>query len=346
MKRLDIAKSILGESLYESLMKAIVKQDTHSVVDITELHDALKIVPKSLLAFVMQATKDMDKESAREIKLPWEQNTMMLINKQTDDAYKGHIVRDGLVVHEFALCSIPQLAAHLLSFSEMYDQVPGSEATELADNPQEESTSDADIWEHLRVLDSKINALMMLVANQSPIVKSEPIAIEKAEVNKFAKFCKSLTSLKKVGLMPKMPSPPKPGVKVGGSQGITKEGMHGPKTAASDTNTHPYTQLKDPNMKVPQHNADKVKQPKQPKVFGNTPTAQKSEKEVTFKKSELEGQCVNCGLTAKHCACFQALSAPEIKKSENDRVTLRFKNDWDEEAITALWQSLKKSRRG
>lgn len=436
MKRLDILEKIMGAELLESLNKALVKLNTKSVVDLEELHSAIKTVPKSIIAFLMRELKDMKQEETKGIILPWAENAIMTITKMGDDVFRGDIVRDSKIIHEFDLTAIPQLAAHLMSTFELYDGMGEGEESEESSS----SSSDVELWNHVRALDGKINALMMMVASQNPVSKAEegsnplpppkmptpeqgraiqqglggglpektgldnvkqefgslfgkkeekltkpyvsdaqrrwahtssgkkalggnagvhewdeaskgkklPEKVSKSSINKFEKFCKSLGNLKKAGLMPTMPSPPKPGTKVGGNQGITKEGFHGPKTAASDTNTHPYTQLKDPDMKVPKHNADKVKQPKQPKVFTNTATAEKAEKsgkEITFKKSELEGICCDCGGPAKSCSCFQALSKPEVKKTESDRITLRFGGDWDAEALSALWSSLKKSRR-
>lgn len=340
MKRLDLLKKIMGEELLESLNKALVKLNTKSVVDLEELHSAIKTAPKAIIAFLLRELKDMNNAETREVTLPWADNSMMTISKMDNDVYRGDIIRDSKIIHKFDLTAIPQLAAHLMSVFELYDEAAEESSSKSDQQPeQKEESSDSDLWEHLRMLDGKVNALMMMVASQSAMSKSEP-----KESKKFEKFCKSLANLKKAGLMPKMPSPPSPGAKVGGSQGITKEGMHGVKTSATDSHVQQYTQLKNPDLKVPKHNADKASQPKQPKVFSNTNSAQKSEKEIIFKKSELEGNCVDCGQKVSHCACFRALSKPEVKKSENGLVTLKFKGDWDSEAISALWQSLKKSR--
>lgn len=329
-KQLLLLKHVLGEH-YLPLMKSIVKQATHSVVDITELHDSLKIVPKAIMTFIMQATQDMENDGAKEVKIPWEENSMMLINKASDDVYRGHFTRDGKVVHEFELCSIPQLCAHLLSFSEMYDEVPEEEA---APPPSD------DVKEHLKALDGKINALMMMIASQSSVQKSED--------PKSGKWKQLGKSLKKAGLMPGMPKPPKPGKNVGGNQGITKEGIHSDKTAATDAPGHElHTQVKNPwtaKFNAGMKQSTQPKQPKTPSVPATasaTPKLAQSEKEMTFSKSELEGKCVDCGQAIKRCACFRALSAPQIKKSENDKITLAFKSDWGSEEIEALYKSIK-----
>lgn len=463
-KQLLLLKSVLGEH-YLPLMKSIVKQASASVVDISELHDSLKIIPKAIMTFVMQATKDMDSEHAKEVKIPWEENAIMLINKTTDDVYKGHFTQDGKVVHEFELCSIPQLCAHLLSFSEMYDQVPDSEVAAEPEQPPQQD----DIREHLKALDGKINALMMMIASQ-PIQKNETLEkgwkhaaaglaavaalgstpkanadsstvhsfitqgmtkipgvtvqsslspdksngafsvnygkfsvkgkhgggggqsythqttlmgpdqstwspkdaedfktasklhsfikdkmpalmdatgpIGKSEIDPKADKWKAFSkSLKKAGLAPGMPKPPRPGTNVGGTNGITKEGIHQDKTTATDAPGHEiHTQVKNPWNEKFNAGVKISTQPKQPKQPAQVKTV-KSEKEVTFKKSELAGQCTDCGQPLPHCACFRALSQPIIKKSDNDKVTLGFKSDWDSEATEALYKSITASKK-
>lgn len=326
-----IINSILGEQAYEALNKAITKLGTKSVVDITELHDALKIAPKSIIAFLMKELKGMDKDGAKEIKLPWDEEATILINKKDEDVYAGNIAKQGKIVHEFALCSIPQLAAHLLSFSEMYDEVPEQEVKE--ESRKEAPTQETDVRQQIKMLDDKINALMMLVASQnshSTLDKSEP-DLKKKFIESVKKY-----SLAKGGLAPGMPKPPRPGSSVGGNQGITKEGIHSPKTDATDSSTHEFTQLKNqPNMKVPEPSVKQPKQPKQVKLAS-------SEKVLTFKKSEMNGKCTECGQTVSDCACFKALSKPEIKKSDSSNVTLKFRSDWDSESISALYKSIKK----
>jgi len=318
-----IIKSILGDSTYEALNKAIVKLGTKSVVDITELHDALEIAPKSIVAFLVKETSDMKKDEAKEVKLPWDSEATLLLNKHDEDVYAGRISKAGKVAHEFALCSIPQLAAHLLSFSEMYEEA-ASEAAPVSD----------ELKDQLKALDSKINALMSMVA--SGLSKAE-LTLDKEMVKPHAKkqLIKGLKnlSLKKAGLGPKMPSPPKAGTKVGGSQGITQAGLHGDKTPHSDFRAKP-TQMKNPSAKIPK---PAVKQPEAPKLAA-------SEATMTVHKSELSGKCSDCKQSVISCACFRVLSKPEVKKTEGSSVTLKFKSDWDKETIHALFKSIKRTK--
>jgi len=351
-KQLKIVQSIIGVQVYEALNKAIVKLGTKSVVDITELHDSLKIVPKSIIAFLMKELTSMKKDEAKEVKLPWEENAIMLINKKDDDVYAGHIARDGKIQHEFKLCSIPQLAAHLMSFSEIYNE--DGQGKESAKPEESKSINEIKgLKDHLKSLDERINTLMMMVAGHVAANNIEKVSKEEIEKSDKAidknvvepsikkKFLKSLKaySLSKAGLAPTMPSPPKAGTKVGGMQGITKEGLHGPKTESTDTSTHQFRQLKqNPYLKAPKEHLSQPKQPKQPKTLAA------SEKILTFKKSELSNICADCGEVASGCACFRALSKPEIKKTEKDNITFKFGSDWDADAVLALYKSITRNR--
>lgn len=297
-----VLKSIMGEELYESLRKSLVKLGTKSVVDLSELHSAVKTVPKSIIAFLMGKLKDLEKDETKEIDLPWEENSKMTVTKRDADVYQGKIVRDSKVVHEFQLTAIPQLAAHLMSTFELYDDM---------------GSNNDDLSEKLKSLEEKINSLMMLVVAQGGLSKSEGKKINSLE------FLRHVKSLKKGGLAPKMPSPPEPGTKVGGNQGITQAGFHGDKTEHSDVQTKPITQLKNPYLK-----------PAQPHDM------MKPEKTITVKKSDLYNLCEDCNQTAAYCSCYRAFSMPEIKKSEETKVTLKFGGDWDEEAVKSLHLSI------
>jgi hypothetical protein len=72
--------------------------------------------------------------------------------------------------------------------------------------------------------------------------------------------------------------------------------------------------------------------------------ANKSEKQLTFKKSDLNGKCNDCGGKLPSCGCFKALSKPQIKKSEQNNVTFKFASDWGKEEITALLKSIKRPK--
>jgi DNA polymerase III gamma/tau subunit len=361
-KQAKLIKAVLGEEAYQALRKAIQKLNSKTVVDITEAHDALQMAPKSVVAFLMKEVRDMKVGEPKEIKLPFDEGAMILVNKLEADQYKGHIVRDGKIVHEFSQCSIPQLSAHLLSTFELYDESPLSADSEEAskiEQPKEQSKVKSDLPKDLQAqideLNKKIDQLFLLAANSKPqvIVQTAPqqelkkshkskekktwtrtsarkqslvskdavVEWDKASKDKASKDKASKDKglpetvkkvLKKAGQMPKMPSPPGAGTKVGGSQGITRAGIHGDKTAHSDLNKKPVTSVKNPYLKV--------------------------------SKSEMNGSCSDCGHAVSHCLCFKALSKPKVSKSEDGSYQIHFESDWDKATILAFYQSLKKAR--
>jgi hypothetical protein len=367
-RRMKLAKAVLGDSLFESLQKSIVKSPTGSVVDITEAHDALQIAPKSVMAFIMAETKDMPDMGAKEISVPFAENTMMLLNKATADQYSGHFVQKGKIVHEFHNVSIPQLSSHILSLFELYDESPGNEdgieTEQSVEGSVEASPGDANMAGAIEELRHKVDQLFMMMVSQkqSIIVNTVPLEptqkSEKPEDKK--KHLKNI--LRKAGLMPTMPKPKLPG-KNAGMQGISHAGFHDPKTAASDTNTKIVTaDTKNPSLKVPKGGmgAPKVSnampkmstsvpkmnapagKPAGPKMAGG-PKEPQMGKSLTFTKSELSAPCSDCGKTG-HCLCFKALSKPDIKKNEDGKVVLHFGADWDAASLTAFYESIKRIR--
>lgn len=331
MKHERLVKAALGDH-YEGLMKAIVKQDTESVVDIDELTAALRIAPKSVVLFLMKHLPDMKDHESKEIELPFGDTAKMLINKDQEDVYHGHFEQKGKITHKFDLVSIPQLAAHILSHFELYDESPilleqdksDKLSDEVADPEETIDTASEDhkkesYQEKFKRLEDKIDALFRVVAKEEEIKKSE--AGKSLKKNLYAKI------LKKAGMMPKMPSPPKPGSNVGGMNGIAQTGVHSPKTAVSDgPRSKPKMDLGASKAKET-FNAAKQSAPK----------AIKSE--LTVKKAEVTSKCVDCGGSLPQCACFQILSAPDIKKSENT-VTYKFNSDWNKESVAALYRAL------
>lgn len=325
MKKVELlVKHLLGEKTFEALQKAILKLPTKTVVDITEAADALSIAPKSVMAFLMKELTSMDDKGAKEVQLPFDENCMMLINKHANDVYSGHIAEKGKIVHEFKNVSIPQLSSHLLSYFELYDEPLMNEKSreesseesviekEQSKEESKEEKSSNDMQNQLDALSKKIDQLFLIAAqSKSPqIIVAAPV--EKAEESKIEKLKKLKKTLKKAGVMPK---PPQPGAKVGGSNGITKQGIHGFKTTSTDANKPKKTSLAPPALKS-----------------------------MTFNKSELSRTCVDCKHAVPSCLCFKALSKPTVTKSEKGMVTLTFKEDWDLTSLQAFYRTLKRYR--
>lgn len=307
MRHDRLLKSIIGEEVFESLSKALSKLSTGSIVDIGELYHSLNIAPKAVVAFLVRELKDM--KAAKQVKLPWADGAVMLVNKLGNDVYNGHIAQNGSIRHEFNLTSLPALAAHLTSHFELYDkQESGTAEQALPDNDRLRALEAKLTQVQIQMLESKINDLMSIVANRSAsedVQKSEPVS--------------------KAGTMPTMPHPPKPGTKVGGKQGIAQTGLVGSKTQASDRLSKPIKAI----INKPQISAPKPKT-------------------LTFQKTDLMRACLDCGKNEFDekgnyvgCPCWHGMSKPKVKKNEKDKVTLEFGPDWDIDALSALINSVK-----
>lgn len=331
MQSEKLIKSIIGEELFESLKKSLEKIPTSSIIDLSEMNASFNIAPKALVAFLIRELKPMNSGAAKEIKLPFEEDAHMLVNKQAPDVYNGHIRVGGKIVHEFRFTAIPQLAAHIMSTFEMHDDSRMYHKEESGSNALQERMDSIESKLNslqIQMLENKINDLMRIVANSpeeakksEDIVDIEPLQQSEAPVIKKSAFSgEDIGKLKKAnGLMPKMPTPPKAG-STGGVQG-GKTGLIGTKTTATDSKVTQHKQ-KNPYLKTLKMSLNKTENSKcpdcgQPEVVSGNPI---------------------------RCACFQALSEPKIQKSENGTVSVSFKPDWDEDAITTLYQSLMRKK--
>jgi hypothetical protein len=304
MKYERLLRSILDESLYEQLNKALTKLSTSSVVDIGEVYHSLKVAPKAVLSFLSRALRGMDDKSPKEIPLPWSNNATLSITKQASDVYKGHIVEDGQITHEFTLTSLPALAAHLTSHFELYDDKSDSR------------DADSSISDRLDRLESKLHSLQ-LQALEAKV--NELIAVSSRKTSKSE-------GLEKGGLMPTMPQPPKGGANI--NQTPTKTGIKGMRTAATDRMSKPAAQV-----------ANKPELTIKPQKL-KTITFNKSD--VNSKCLECgEDELDKSGLY-KGCSCWKGLSRPTIKKSDSNSVTLEFRPDWDDDDLVALVRSVYK----
>src|ERR1700677_793857 len=165
MKHEKLLKSIMGAELFDQLNKALTKLSTSSVVDIGEVYHSLNVAPKAVISFLSAELRDMN--DAKEVKLPWADDAILLINKQAKDVYSGYIKEKGKITHEFNITSLPALAAHLTSHFELYekeDDHPAPQDTVKEDGMNdrvarlEEKVSEM----QLKTLESKVNELIAL----------------------------------------------------------------------------------------------------------------------------------------------------------------------------------------
>lgn len=329
----QLIKNLIGQESYERLAKAIVKLPTRSVVDITEAADALSMAPKAILAFIVRETKDLSDGETKVLELPFGNKEAKLnITKRAKDVYSGHIQEGGKVQHEYDLCSIPQLSSHLLSYFEMYGDIPEHNNNDA----QELKTPSDEVQAKLTELSNKIDQLFAIAAqNKQPQIvvntMEAPAAPQLEKSDKPKKYSNLKKALKKGGLQPPMPRPPKAGTKVGGSSGTTQGGIHAPKTANTDSSLRTKTGVT-PKAGIT---------PKIP----TTPAAPKTPstpKTISIAKSEMKSTCDDCGHTNPYCICFRGLSRPSMDKSAEGSIKLSFGSDWDTDSLRAFYNSIKK----
>lgn len=345
MKNIELLKALMGEQPYEALAKALDKIPTKSVVDLQELHASLKVVPKALISWLIKELKPLKAHENVEIQLPFQDNCYMLINKQMNDVYNGHIRDGGKIIHEFKLTALPQLAAHIMSTFELYDEEQVNDDTNYqpkddvpkAEAPKEYSQENSAVQDEridaleqrlndtqMQMLNDKVDDLMRVVANSKEQSKPE-LTIKTDELDK-------------AGLMPAMPTPPKAGSS--GNVAVPKTGIMGNKTPATDANLKP-SKMKLPNLKTPA-----MAGPAAPKTASPKPSASPFIKSLKMSLNKSQNStCPDCGEceiksgTPVRCACFKALSEPVIK-NEGAAISLSFKEDWDTDSIEMLYKSL------
>ncbi len=120
-------KKALGEDFFQSLEKfELWKPGTKTVVDHEEIKTALKIVPRTLMSFLIGHLTEMKIGETKEISIPLiRSQPKMEVTKHENDVYTGHIVdhtdKGYKKVAEFKNRSIPGVGLIVMSTFELYE---------------------------------------------------------------------------------------------------------------------------------------------------------------------------------------------------------------------------------
>lgn len=118
----DFLRACLGKEGVDSLNKSIARRyKDHGPERLDETYLALMIVPRALLSWVTQICKKMEVGDVLEVEIPMAQGTSLLLNKKGLDEYSGYVHKDGEKIHEFGGITVPDLAGHLMTVLELYD---------------------------------------------------------------------------------------------------------------------------------------------------------------------------------------------------------------------------------
>lgn len=111
----------LGEDFLESLSKSeIWKPGTKSVTDTEDMRVGLKIVPRTVLSFLIRELVPLSIGENRRIVLQMAYNSFLNVTKHERDQYSGDIEQNGKKLTEFKFRSLPGLGLVLMSTFELY----------------------------------------------------------------------------------------------------------------------------------------------------------------------------------------------------------------------------------
>lgn len=114
-------KKSLGEDFFESLSKTeIWKPGTKSVIDTEDMRIGLKIVPRTVMAFLIRELVPMLIGQNKRVVLQMSHNAFMNVTKHERDQYSGEVEHNGKKITEFKFRSLPGLGLVLMSTFELY----------------------------------------------------------------------------------------------------------------------------------------------------------------------------------------------------------------------------------
>lgn len=123
-------KKTLGEDFMESLTKGdLWKPATRSVTDLEDIHLGLKIVPRTIMSFLIRELTPMKDGEHKDIDLPLEGNCRLRIDKHGPDVFSGDLEKENKKITEFKFRSIPGVGLVVMSNFELYDNKKLTEET-------------------------------------------------------------------------------------------------------------------------------------------------------------------------------------------------------------------------
>ena len=121
---LSIIEDLLGKDFLPELAKAeLYKPDTNSTVSHEEMADALKIVPRAVMAWLSRCLSDMKDGENKVLEIPFKraEDSQMHVTRVTSDVYHGELVKKGKILYRFKYRPIPGIGLILMTTFELYD---------------------------------------------------------------------------------------------------------------------------------------------------------------------------------------------------------------------------------
>lgn len=303
---------ILDEDFLQSLAKSadLYKIGSNSVLDPDEIRIGLKVVPRAVMALLINALTPMPLNSNIELNLPFGKNARINANKNAADDYTGSVYDNNKLVYDFKNRSIPGLGIILLSTFELY------QLEELHEVTKPTAEADAKVQ---RLIDERME-LHYLVSKVVENKISEREALHRLMMEKLN------DAMAKEFDKPK-PDPYRSEPSV----------VEAPK---KKLNFNPDDMAK--KEAIPEKGSPL-------KNFIDRKKKKAKEYRVEIAKSETVN-CPDCGQTIfgqgsfSCCLCYGQDQYKKIwlKKSE-ESIQIRFSRDWDQENIQMLLETLRKN---
>lgn len=312
---ISFVKAAIGDEGFEELRKnQIFRESTNTVVLAEELDAALRIVPKTLLAYLVHNLKPMEQGQDARLVVPGHPDCYIQLTKQDSDVYIGQFIKQGKLVHNFKNSTIPNIGAHLVTYFEMYDRIIEGE--------KKEEPESIDYKIH-RMIEEKI-ALRDLVSKVVDQKLQEKDAIQQIVMNRIAS---SLT----------IPKEPDIIVEIEGEiEGEIEDGSLDLDKKEKKVSMEPHKKkLHDMRNRLSEINKSKKDMSKSEVIIvenkeTNCPDCLKK----IFTKSEGYHGCVCFGEDMK--------SKIYMTKTEDGNVSLRFPKKWNPDNVKLFLEILKK----
>jgi len=172
-KNITVLKKLLGEDIFDEMKKSeIYKPETRTAVDLDEIKIALEVVPKAVMAFLIQNLKHL--KAGDNLDLPlyfvegYDQVPNLHVNKISRDVYSGDITCLGKRITDFKYRTLPGIGLIVLSTFELYE----------VEESKKDNNSSCESGEDLsRMIDERIR-LNSLIRNVCEEKMSEREAIQ------------------------------------------------------------------------------------------------------------------------------------------------------------------------
>jgi rubrerythrin len=311
---LQVIADLLGDDFMSDLAKAeLYKPETNSTVSHEELADAMKVVPRAVMAWLTRNLADMKDGENRNLMIPFARaaGATMSLSKVTHDVYHGEVLSaQHKVLYRFKYRTIPGLGLVLLTTFELYD---------LEDLDKDQIAKDKESY--LSSMIEERIALKSLIGQVIEEKMAQRDAIEQL-------------------------------IKLRMNSEIKKEAIDPAKAelTAKDSELKEYKQrAESAEIAQAEESKKETKADRLKEFIENQKKLKKNDAGYTVHLFKSEFKCPDCGQklfdgkNMSGCLCYGSDMGRKIflKKNENGTTTVKFSKGWNKDNIEMLLSILK-----